>query len=100
LTQKGNVVTGKKLLIDLVTNQATLIPDEPSKGRTKGDGPAQKPTRIQAILKPDGGAVIGINPFGEAKNKDEPATKPASPPQKPAPSQQSAPGASWQTQSR
>jgi lipopolysaccharide export system protein LptA len=98
LTQKQNVVEGKRLEINLVTGLYNLIPnDEPA----KGSKPAQKPGRVRAILQQEGGkGGISINPFGEAPKKDEPATKPASSPQKSAPSQQPAPSSGWQTQSR
>jgi lipopolysaccharide export system protein LptA len=98
LTQKQNVVEGKRLEINLTTGLYNLIPyDEPA----KGGKPAQKPGRVRAILHQEGGkGGISINPFGEAKKKDEPATKPDSPPQKSAPSQQSPSSSGWQTQGR
>jgi lipopolysaccharide export system protein LptA len=87
LTQQKNVIEGKKLLINLATSQATLIPDdEPS----KGSGTSQK-RRVRAIFQQEAGKGGGsINPFGQTSKKE----KEAAPPQPAAPS----PG--WQTQSR
>jgi len=97
LTQKQNVVEGKRLEINLATSQYILIPyDHPA----KGGNPAQKP-RVRAILQQDNGKTrISINPFGEAPKKDGSATQPASPPQQSTPSQQSAPSSGWQPQGR
>jgi lipopolysaccharide export system protein LptA len=88
LTQKGNIVKGSKLLIDLATGQATVVPDdEPS----KGDGPAKKPGRVQAIINQDASKGGSINPFGQPSKKEKEA-----PPPKPS----SASSSGSQTQSR
>jgi lipopolysaccharide export system protein LptA len=71
LTQKGNIVQGKKLLIDLATGQATVI-DE----------------RVKAVLKQEGGK--SINPFGQPSKKEK----------EEAPPQPAASSPAWQTQSR
>jgi lipopolysaccharide export system protein LptA len=98
LTQKKNVVEGRKLLIDLATGQATVIPD----GDTAEGIAALHKGRVRAVLQQEGGnPAAGLNPFGQAPKKDDPASqKPGAQAPKAAPSQQAAPASGWQTQGR
>ncbi len=74
LTQKKNIVKGKRLLIDLATGRATV---DPEKGR------------VRAVFEQQGGpSSDAMNPFG-AKKKDE---APKAPPKQPAPN------SGWQPQ--
>jgi lipopolysaccharide export system protein LptA len=88
LTQKQNVVEGKRLEINLATGQYKLIPyDAPAKGGKA----AEKPGRVRAILHQESGkAGLSINPFGEPSKKEKDAVPP----------QPAAPIPGWQTQSR
>jgi lipopolysaccharide export system protein LptA len=90
LTQKKNVVEGRKLLVDLNTGQATVIPDdEPAKGTAA----AQK-GRVRAVLQQEGANAILGNPLTGAPAKKDDAAK-----QPPAAPKQPQPAAGWQTQS-
>ncbi len=91
LTQKKNVIVGKKLQVDLATGQATVIPDNDPGPGTANAGKG----RVRAVLQQEGGNIAGINPFSNPDNKknDAASQTPATPPQ-------SAPTSSWQTQSR
>ncbi len=91
LTQKKSVVVGKKLLVDLATGQATVIPDSDPGQSTANAGKG----RVRAVLQQEGGTIGGVNPFSNPDNK-----KPDAATQIPATPQQSAPTSSWQTQSR
>ncbi len=81
LTQKGNVVKGEKLNIDLTTGRAVVDPD-------KG--------RVRAILKRDGSGTTQGNPMESLTGKKKKNEKAADPPE-PKPKAKS--GSGWQTQS-
>ena len=96
LVQKGNVVNGDKLNIDLATGRAVVIP--------KGSGNPNDPnavnggkTRVRAILKRDGGNTT--NPMealtGIKKKKPAADDQQTTPPEQP---KASAPN--WQTKSQ
>jgi lipopolysaccharide export system protein LptA len=88
LTQKKNIVEGRKLLVDLATGQATVIPDDET---AQGGGPAHK-GRVRAVFQQEGGKG-SLNPLGGNPKDQTPKPQPASPPQKTEPS------AGWQAQS-
>ncbi len=90
LKQKKNIVEGRKLLIDLATGQATVIPDDDSAYGTA----AVHKGRVRAVFQQEGANLGSMNPFASTPNKTD-----ASPPQKSA-SPQAAPSAGWQAQGR
>jgi lipopolysaccharide export system protein LptA len=89
LLQKKNIVEGRKLLIDLATGQATVIPDDEL---AKGTAPVHK-GRVRAVLQQES-SMKSINPFSDNTKKDDPAQAQTAVPQKPPAS------TGWQTQSR
>jgi len=97
LKQKLNVVEGRKLLIDLATGQATVIPDDDSVPQTAS---GHKP-RVRAVFQQEGGRTSPAAPPPGTGNKGVTAPgQPAAAQQKPAPAPQAAPGTGWQPQSR
>jgi lipopolysaccharide export system protein LptA len=78
LSQKGNVVTGQKLVINLDTGRAIMDPEEG--------------TRVRAVLMPNSTQKGAINPLGGDKKK--PKTPDNAPPKHAAPS------SGWQAQPR
>ncbi len=83
LTQKKSVIKGSKLLINLATGQAIVIPDEDTAhGKVHG--------RVRAVLETEGKG--GLPGFGDIKKKGESAS--------PSSDKQAAPQNRWQTQSR
>jgi lipopolysaccharide export system protein LptA len=78
LSQKGSVVTGQKLLINLDTGRAIMDPDEGAH-------------RVRAVLMPNSTQGGGINPLGGGDKK-----KSKTPDN--APAKQAAPASGWQAQ--
>jgi lipopolysaccharide export system protein LptA len=89
LKQKLNVLQGKKLLVNLATGQAVLIPDDsPAKDCVPTP---EKPCRVRALLQSEGGkGPASINPFGQTSKKEKET----------APPKPSAPSTGWQTEGR
>ncbi len=91
LTQGLNKVKGVKLVIDLSTGKANVLPSEPGAGH-----PAPGKHRISAVFQQQTGTDGKPLMPGEPKKNDasQPAHKAA------PPKQDAAPGPGWQTQSR
>jgi lipopolysaccharide export system protein LptA len=89
LVQKKNIVEGRKLLVDLATGQATVIPDDEL---AQGSASVHK-GRVRAVLQQESG-LKGINPFNDTAKKDDAAQPQTAAPQKTPAS------TGWQTQSR
>ena len=100
LSQKGNVVTGQKLLIDLETGRATVVPENDTQrvhshiGGGEGSSPnsSSPNNRIRALIVPGSNGGGEVNPLTGAKKKPKTPDN--------ATDKQSTPSSGWQAQSR